>query len=210
MSTANKYYSTCEECPLSVFIKCLETEDLSKLIIQGKPDPVDLAMAWANLFAEFIDLSQDGEQMYVLHLQRNIKLVGMEIYEIETVLYFIQPVMLPFTQDRLNELLAILKDYDYPHEFDVTSPDYLQSLQTIENRLASRRLQFNMMVKEFNDYAEERGLDSFDANYFTRQLARLSKFQGYNLRAKDITVLEFIVIDQEYQRVNTKIENEES
>lgn len=210
MSATAKYYSTCEECPLNIFMKCLETEDPRHLIIQGAPEAGELSMAWASLYAEFIDLSEDSEQMYLLHLQRTIKLLALEIYEAGGVAYFLQPQMLPFCEHRFPELLNILKEYDYPHEFTAGSEEYMNALEAIDNRLASTSLQLNMKIKELNAYAAERGLDSFDKNYFHRQLARLARFQGVAIiKPKDITVFEFVILDKEYQQANTKIENEE-
>jgi hypothetical protein len=199
-----KYYHTCEECPLSVFILCLEKEDPQYLVIEGPVPAEDLSIAWANLFAEFMDLTEDNEQMYILHLQREVNLLAQEIYEVDTVLYFLQPVMLFASEgENRHELLNVLKRYDYPYEMDFKDIGYVAVLENITNRISSKRLQFEMKAKELVDYAKEKSLDSFDKNYFYRQLSRLAKFQRVAvIRPKDITVLEFVILDKEYQKAN--------
>jgi hypothetical protein len=209
MNENQKYYSTCEDCPLSVFMLCLKHDNSKYLHIKGTVNSEELTLAWANLFSEFIDLSQDNEQMYILHLQREIQLLSVEITEVETTVYFLQPACLFLSGDSEREVLVnVLREYDYPCEFDFTDPNYPDRLEVVMNLLSSKKLKFQMKAKELNDYIEERGSDSFDENYFYRQLSRLAKFQRVAvIRPKDITVLEFIILDKEYQQANTKIEN---
>lgn len=204
-----KFYKSCSETPLSVFIECLVEGNLKALIISGEPTSEQLAMAWAELFSEFTDLNADNEQMYVLTLQGEITLIHEEIAEVEGVLYFLSPEMLPFSITMKDELLNVLHKYDYPHEIDVSEPGYVEQLEIIANRLCPIKLKLQMKMRELSEYNQEKKNDSIDKQYFSRMLVRLSKFQGFNIRAKDITVEEFVMICKEYNSYYKKQEEPE-
>lgn len=203
MSHEKRYYETCEECPLSVFEKCLIHGNLKSLIISGEPSPEELAMVWANLYAEFTDLNQDGEQLYILKLRCDVQLLSTEIYEVDTILYFLQPAMLPFSIKKKDELLGILNDYDLPTVINF-SEDYSDKLQMIDNRMAVKRMQLANKEGELISYLKERENESVDKHYFRRMLRRLSQFRGHQISINNITVLDFVLDMNDYLNQNSK------
>lgn len=205
-----KYYSKCEDCPLNVFIECLVEGNLKSLIISGEPTSEELAIAWAEIYSEYCDLNADNEQMYILTLQKEIILLNHEITEVETVIYFLSPVMLPYSKDKKSELLSIIQKYDYDFKLDESALDYTEQLEVIVNSLAPKKLQLLMKTRELDTYVAEKQNDSIDKNYFKKWLRILATFQKcVIIRPKDITVEDFVLMIKEFYDYHTQKENVE-
>lgn len=185
-------YHTCSQCPLEIFIRVLVDNNLNALVISGAPRIEDIAEAWACIYAEYIDLNQDNEAIYLMGLQKDIILLKQTILEVENAIYF-----LSIMYDK--RLVQILIDNDFDCVLDPSNQNkYQQTLKIIENRLCSVRLQMDIKQTEYEEYLKGRASETITADYFNKMLVRISKYMGYHVRASMLTVLEFVNMVKDY------------
>lgn len=184
--------------PLNLFIRALVHSDLSALVISGHPKSEDLALAWASIYNQYLDLSAESETMYILQIRREITLLKSHISETEACVMFLRTVY-------HKDLVRILNSNGYKDNIPEDDEERISVLVTIENKLPQKKLALAGRQKEYDDYLEAHKNDEVTEAYFTRTLIRLAKYQGVAIiRAKDITVMEFIELMKEYvEYVNT-------
>lgn len=190
-------YHRCDQLPFDRFLRCLINSDLSALIIQGKPLEADIAEAWSNIYFEFVTLTDDPEVRYFAFLQRDITLLQHEIFTVETGLYLLSPVMMPFSIDHRDEIIESITKYGYKLKIDFLS-DYSDALQVIEFKLAPKKQKLANKEKELKEYLLSKADHAVTMEYFTKILMRLSKHQGYAIRPGDIMTTEYVALLKDY------------
>lgn len=190
-------YLSCSQLPLDIFIDCLIDGNLNRLVIIGQTDGPRLALAWGNIYYEYIDQSQSPESQYIYKLQTDVTLLNDEIQNVETCLLYLSPEFIDLCNGRHDELIDLLKYYGYKQTIDITT-DYSKVLIGIQNQLAPKKMRRDTKQKELNDYIEAKSKDKINRGYFDNILIKLSRFQGYHVRAKDITVSEFNILLKDY------------
>lgn len=156
------------------------------------PKIEDLAEAWSNIYAEYCDLNEDNQTIYLLHLQREIALLSITLSECEPCLYFLSFIY-------HEGLVEKLKEYHYDYPFNpADQQQYNNSLEAIYNRLSPLRLKLENAKKEYEQYLKSRITENISEDYFDKMLIRLSRFYRILLRAQEITVREFVLMLKEY------------
>lgn len=189
-------YRHCSQLPLDRFIACLVDNDLSQLVIKGNPSKDQLSFAWQAIYIEYIQLNQSNEALYSIRLQSEIELLSDEIQRVEEILYFLRPEMLPFCNGMEAELVNILKYYGYRQVIDFTT-DYSRTLTAIRNKLNPKKLRLESRIAELANYMDSKNTGTPDRSVFETNLIRMSRFQGYAIRAKEVTVSEYVTIFKE-------------
>lgn len=186
-------YLRCDQLPLNRFIDCLIDNDLKSLVISGVPSEQQLISAWENIYIEYISLNQSAESLYSIGIQKEVTLISDEISRVEEILYLLSPQMLPFCNGRENELVQILREYGYKQSFDFTT-DYSRTINAIRSRLNPKKLRLDSRLNEMAEYVKSKSTGKPSRSVFDTNLIRMSRFQGYAIRAKDITVSEYVMI----------------
>lgn len=189
-------HTSIDDLLLSKFIACLCKQEYTQLVIDGEATLPDLLEAWSNLYAQFLDLMGDSESEYMLQLQKEIGLLTFKISTVQSIL----EVLWIIHDDRLVE---VLKAFGFDtRKLTRDNGEYRKELTRISNRLAKFRLRLQERTNELIAYQDSKGegeeKETINETYFTKQLARLSRFQGYRLRANEITVAEFGAVFKEY------------
>lgn len=174
--------------PLNIFIRCLVHSDLSGLVIKGNPTSEQIAIAWAGIYSQYIDLNSENETIYILELQWSIICLTSHISETETCIYFLQDTY-------HSGLVGILEKNGYK-----LHPEYTNDhLQIIQNKLARKKLELQVKIREYDSYIESHKNDEVSERYFITTLLRLAKYQGVAIiRSKDISVEEFVMLLKDY------------
>ncbi len=184
-----RLYRTCDETPLSVFIKCVVDGDLSALIIEGSPAVEDLAEAWAMLYGEYLDLINSGEHKYVLSLQKEIAILDNEIQMIELCLYVL-------TIGYVEEIDEFLKTLDVYTDLDPLNPSYYQKIKAANDSLAQRRMELKIKTNEYQNYLKNNETRTeVTRRYFTKTLLDIAKHRGIaTIKPANITVEEYAIM----------------
>lgn len=193
-----KLYRRCSQLSFDRFITCIVDGDLTALVISGSPTSEELAVAWGEIYFEYVDLSGDNETKFIIALERDITLLHDQIATVEAIYYFLQPVMIEFARPHLDNIHAALKDYGYRIKIDPTQ-DYSKKLKQIEGKLALAKVELAQKEKEYQSIVEGRETNTLTREYFKKILLRLSKYMGGSLiREKDITVEEYVFLLRDY------------
>lgn len=190
-------YLSCSQLPLDIFIDCIINGNLNRLVIKGQADGTVLAVAWGNIYYEYITLNQSPESEYIHKLQTDVSLLTDEITNVETCLIYLSPDYLHLTSGRHQQLIDLLKYYGYKQTIDIDT-DYSKVLIGIQNQLAPKKMRRDTKEKELNEYIKAKSKDTITRSYFDGLLIKLSRFQGYHVRAKDVTVTEYVALLKDF------------
>lgn len=181
-----EYYRTCEKLPLNLFIQCIIDGNIKALIISGDPTDDQLYEAWAGIYYEYVDLNANNEQLYFGILKKEIAILNWTILTVEQSLYF-------YTIEPRKELVDIIVDNGFEFTFLPEDPQInINEAMLITNQLSPMKMRLKMKQQELKDYTENRENDHVDAQHFNKMLLRLGKYQGYSIKAKDISVAEYV------------------
>lgn len=185
-------YDNCE-MPLYNFIKIACTNDLNWLVIEGTPTQLELENAWEAVFTEYSDLSPTPNTTYIVQVTR-------EIRHLETKIAIIQAIIDRFKISYLPELVPILNEYGFYYDF--TPETMLSDLQMVIAECSQFVVQKGVKEGELKRFFEGQRGDPAKENDYDEVLSELSKFQGYHLKSKELTVSEFCAIFNRFKRQN--------
>ena len=193
-------YRSCRELPLDRFITCIVDGDLNALITCGHHSEADVAEAWANVYAEYIDLNADNESRYLSDLQKDISILRAEITIIDSILVCLSICYSRQLHEHLEKnygIFVILESGNYVKN--------MQSLQAARSYFAPMQLELDMKEKQYIEYINSRKNETINRDYFSRMLRALARFNRVvTIRAKDITVEEFVYMIKDLIESTTK------
>ncbi|WP_430897627.1 MULTISPECIES: hypothetical protein [unclassified Paraflavitalea] len=164
------------------------------MVIEGNADLNTLSSVWNDIYLEFVDLMSTGETEYVMELRRRINIASIEIEEIESILFCLSFKPYP-------KLINKLRDHGYYNEFDIVNPEqYMESLKAVEQSLASKRFQLEQDLKELKGYVEQQMNKEMDMEFFDSMVIRLSKYFGFMIDEKTVTVSKFVRMIKEFTK----------
>lgn len=202
VSSPSALYHSCSELPLDRFITCIVDNNIRAIIKHGEPAQEDIVEAWANIYAEYIDLNKDNEGAYLRDLQKSIVLLKSELEIIDSIFVSLSMVY----SRKLHEHLE--KEYEIYVTFTGDTQKDIKTLESARNSLAPMRLELETKEKEYEEYIKSRSNDTITRDYFNRMLRALARFNRVvTIRAKDITVEEFIYMIQDLIESTKKIAN---
>jgi hypothetical protein len=197
-TTTYKLITRIEDLRLDKFIDCMCDQSLSVLVISGTPAPADLLEAWSNLYSQYLDILDDSETLYMLHLQRDVELLQFKIVTTEAIIR-----VLDFFH--VEQLVDQLKGFGWNcSKLTMGNPGYTQALKVILSKLAPLKLNLKSKTDELIDYYKDKTQDTISRQFFAKQLSRLSKYQGYPIRPKQTMVPEYVAVLKDYLNINTK------
>lgn len=186
-------YHTCDTLPLDRFIRCLCQGDLTALTITGRVPKNILAVTWDRIYMEYVELDGATNTVYLNHLRRDLMLLGSKIDRVYTI---VRALDILFDK----RLVAELNDLGLPFKYDhLDQVRYRKDLMSSINYVAPWKLEYTQLEKELNAIVTENESGvKVDRSYFDRVLARLSKYYGYQVQARKISVTEFVIMLKEY------------
>lgn len=186
-------YRSCDQLPLDKFINCYVDGDLSSLIIHGEYSPEQLSDQWEDILLEYVELSASAESLYSIRIQSEINLLHDKVTRVQEVIFMLSPAMFLLLGGRENELVDILRYYGFKQTINFKS-DYTRVLTAIDTRLAPFKTRLESRINEYTDYLKAQTTGKPTRKVFDTNLVRMSRFQGYAVRAKEITVSEYLMI----------------
>lgn len=187
-----KLITSIDQLSLASFIECIVDQKFDSLIISGDPPQPEILEAWANIYSEYLDLLGDSESHYIIDLQRQAELLNYKITVTEGIIKVLEFLHVQKLVDTLKQFRFDTKHLVQDHH------GYRNNLSRITSRLASMKLKLQGMVNEVADYYKDKTTENITREFFHRQLARLSKFQGYHLKIKKLMVTEYVAILKDY------------
>lgn len=174
--------------PLYNFIKILVSNDLSYI---GKGTQAQLEEAWENIFSEYMSLSKDGTQNHLLGVIKEIAIL-------ENKLFLIQTIVDELSKEWNEALAKCLNALGFRYKY---------TLETLEKDLKltvtnAKSLILRLDQRKNDLKALQSGSSSPTESDFDALLIELSKFMGYRINTKEVTISEFIALQNNYKAAN--------
>lgn len=197
-ATTYKLIESIEDLRLDQFIDCICDQKLNVLVIEGQPSDVDLLECWANLYSQYLDILDDSETLYMLHLERDVELLRYKIVTAEAIVKVLQKTYV----GQLVEVLKMLKFSTVGIKQGHSG--YNHSLAKVEAKITPLKLKLEQKSGELTEYYKDKGEDKVSRQFFRTQVSRLSKYQGYPLRPAKTLVPEYVAVLRDYLSLTTK------
>lgn len=186
-------YLTCSELPLERFIRCLCNEEYSLLVRTGTAPEHILQQAWEKIYCEYVELDGSTHTLYLNQLRRDLMLIGCKIDRVITIVNVLD---LAPNEQMIAELKELRPPFKYNYKDMV---QYRKDLVGTIHWLAPWRLEYSKLEKELDVLLKaNEGGAKINRSYFDNALARLSKYNRYQVHANNLTVREFVIMLQQY------------
>lgn len=176
---------TCSELKMNVFINCLLT---------GKTDEVGGAEAWEEIYSEYIGLRENKSSSYILSMLKEITFLQTKVFIINKC---VEVLAVTYSRDLVNEL----KQTGCKGRFDWSDKaGYSNDLKAAISYSKKYKNQFEKKEKELEDYYKRHGGGVIQRKDFDIWAVTLSKFMGFRVDYDVITVSEYCVMMNQYER----------
>lgn len=185
-------FADCSELPLFNFIKAVTTGDLVWLVKSGHPSNERLEKAWHEISNEYSELSDSKQASYLLTLLKDFHSLPLKIEIIQAIVDRMRINHDPELAKRLNRLgfrFSYAPGDSLKRELDLTITQAKSLVVKYENTKAN--------LQKLNSEGEPAQQSDFDD-----LLAELSKYMGYRLDPKSMSVSEFCAIVKKFKREN--------
>lgn len=192
--SSNTYHQSCQTLLLSHFWEIMLTGNLRWLIISGQPSEQQLLDAWEAIVAEHSELVKTDKSNNLFDLYHKISNTEWQLALVDKCLNALK-------QQYDADIAAILND----RGFGIVEPSddrevYLRSLYAIETDAKTLIILLNQYKSQYKSMHPESTDELTEVNRvrYEKELAILSKFQGYRIKKEEITVLEYCAIINTY------------
>lgn len=182
-SASWKLYQSCDKIDLERFLDVLFDKEFDRLIIEGAPPEAAIKEAWNAIYLQYSELANDGTYNETLDKVMQVNTLNAKIFLVDGI---VKHLMLAYDK----KLVGILHNMGYPCDLK-EGEDPEAKLKNVVARAKRLVVQMDIAQKDLERlqgiHHETSGRDSFDDG-----LDALSKHRGYTVRAKDITVTQFL------------------
>jgi len=187
-------YRHCFDTPLSVFIEVLITGDLNLLIKSGKPSSLEISNAWENLFSEYCELVRAPRYVQVLNLSKEIGALTSKLLTIRACLSIL-------AYRHSAKAVYILESFGYKANWSREDMNQLaKELESISTRSKSIEIALAQKKAEYDKLINEGSKNELTREKFASVLLDLSKFMGFQVKAEQVTVLEYTAMLKKYEQ----------
>jgi len=182
ISSSSKWYRDCR-VELDRFQDVLFDGDYSRLIIQGEVPEETLKEAWNAIYLQYTELTQDGVYNELLDKTHKIQELNARITFLDGAVLQLQMSYDPLIMRILNEMAIPL----------ALEPDEnpMKKLKAVQARGKRMILEMEKLQKEVAELQQEKR-ESIGWEHFEEWLSIMSKSFGYAVKAKDISVIQFV------------------
>lgn len=201
-ATTYQLIECIDDLRLDKFEDLMCEQKLEVLVISGEPSQADLLECWSNLYSQYLDILDDSEALYIIQLQKDVELLQYKIVTAEAIIKVLRFV-------HIEQLAQVLKELGFPIvNLKQGHSGYEHALKRIEGRLDPLKLKLKGKQAELTEYYQDKQTDTVSRQFFARQRARLSKYQGYPIRPKKTYVPEYVAILKDYLSQSTKTKDD--
>lgn len=187
MENKLEIYKSCDELPLYNFVKIVVRDELRFLNINRLNFDVteDHKLAWTDLLQEYTGLSKDNKQFHILDLLKVITKSNLTVDLIQHIVEFL-------ANDFDKDMIIILRSLGFAYKYDPNSDTYDSDLKKTISQAKSIIVKKNIAEKELEDLKSESTDKKATEQDYIALLVALSKFQGYHIDWKKVSVSEYV------------------
>lgn len=181
-------YTRCSSTPLDVFIDALVNKNLGRLVIYGKATQKQINDAWELLFTEYCEISGSPQYQRLVNLTREIGGLQSKLLSIRLCVK-----VLGYRYSAMA--VSTLKRFGYNYKFNpLDAEGYVRDLKAVMTKSRSVEIALDQSLAEYEKLLKESDGKSLTEEGFQRVLIELSKFMGFRVNAKEVTVSEYIAM----------------
>lgn len=184
-----QYYESIQELPLNIFIEIMNTSNYLLLKKSGKGKKEKAFFLWSKIIQEYNSLTENEGQKHIVQLLQFVALMELKI---RTVNYCLSSLKMNFNQD-----LADFANF-FGIRTKITRLNKYEGIKKAETEL-KRMISAVEDKKRELERIEEKNSNKTSKNSFESILLDLSKFQGYSINSKQMTVFEFCLLLNKYK-----------
>jgi len=187
-------YTRCSQTPLDVFIDALVNKNLSRLVIYGKATYKQINDAWEQLFTEYCELSGSPQYQRLVNLSR-------EIGGLQSKLLSIRLCVKVLGYRYSTRAVSTLRRFGYNYKFNLQDPEgYLRDIKAVMTKSKSVEIALDQSLVEYDKLLKESDGKNLTEDYFQKALVELSKFMGFRVNAREVTVSEYVAMIKRRER----------
>ena len=181
-------YNKCNILTMDLFIECLVNKNYKVLIKEGKTSSARLRKTWILIWSEFLELQNSDSYIMILDALKDYHKWRSIISACEVELYVLK---IGYTKDAAEVLRRAGIDANYETE---DKEEYIKILQVTGERIKALQMKVMTAEQNYRNLTEETMQKELTEMDFEDIFVQISKFMGYNVRTKDLTVSEYIAI----------------
>lgn len=185
-------YTRCRDLPLSRFIRCACDGDLKALARLPIVPQTILRHTWARISEEYAKLSASPEYEKSFALSKEIAREQSKLSTIKLCLYIL-------SIKHSKQCVECLVKLGYTLPSGTNNPAALRkALQRIAKSAGMINLELQNKRKQYQKMLS--GTRPMAKNNFTQALATLSKYMGFRINPKEITVEEYLTMQNQMNK----------
>ena len=158
-------------------------KDYSRLIISGNVPEEVLKEAWASIYLQYCELTGEGTYNELLDKTKRIQEANGKIALLDGIVQYLQMCYDPDLVKIVNEM-GIGLDL-------AAADDAAKKLKIVQGFIKRMIIDMQILKKEV-EALEEEGKTHTGLDHYEDWLTVMSKASGYAVRAKDISVMQFV------------------
>lgn len=192
-----KWYQDCR-LELDRFLDVLFDRDYSRLVIAGEPPEQVLKEAWRKIYLQYSELMQEGTYNELFEKTKRLQELNARIALLDGI---VQHLQLSYDE----RLVGIVNEMAVPLALTV-GEDPAPKLKPIQGRIKRMLLDAQKLEREIEGLIKEE-TNEVKMEQFDDWLGIMSKQYGYAVRAKDISVTQFV---RNQKRLNKMFEKKQN
>lgn len=183
--SSNILHQSCQTLTLDRFISIMVSGSLRFLIIKGNPTDEELSEAWESIVSEYSDLVKTNQSDNVFEVYKRIIHTQWQIGFIDLLL---EELAKGYDEDIAKELA----DVGYTIVEKDTWKEYFQQITRVKTEAKYLIVQLNQFTNEYQMLMKDEpdAVKRSPAEY-EKEIAILSKFQGFRIVKEKTTVAEY-------------------
>jgi len=198
-----KLISKASECNINQFMCCCFDNDLSVLIVSGKPSPKQLTEAWENILTEFNDTSGQSAPMEELVLMRQILILQARITIFTALIDAYEKAAFVPNLPIPDRGFALFKKYGYTLTFSGDRKDFLNQLNSVKQSELSYTVEHDDLVKELNQLqANSKDVQpTASRKNFLQQIKNIELFYKYQIDFEKYSVERLAILINDFREM---------
>jgi hypothetical protein len=198
-----KLINKSSECNINQFLRAAFDDDLSILIISGKPSPKQLQEAFENILTEFNDISGQSPMMDELVLMRQILILEARIKAVEMFLFADEQAAKHPTCPVIEDF-SLYHKYGYSIEYHGDKKDFLRQLELIKQAEMSYRVDHQELCSELEALRkkdEKQVRPTTSRVNFLKQIKNIELFYKYQIDFEKYSVERLAILIKDFREM---------
>jgi hypothetical protein len=204
-----KLIDNSDECNINQFMRCAFKDDLSVLIVSGKPSLKQLKQAWQNIIEEFNDISGQSAQTEELVLMRQIQILEDRIEAMRVYIEMHRTCALSKELPIITNHFTLFHKYGYPVAYTGDKKDFLEQLNDVEHAEQSYIWDLESLKEELKTLQaknDDINPTATDLN-FLQQIQRIELFHKFSIDFEKYSVKRLAILIKDFRELSEKLNN---